>query len=233
MSSSTHTSKTNTTHNTHLLSFSESLRHHLQQSAKSGADYRLTRIGATETRLKKYAAATDYRLGFLEDKIEKACLDNNLELQNPEGEGDSWYPPYKYLYGPYEDTHPELYRPFNEGDLLTNFQRLLSADTNLKGVTKGCGFNFPDLNSATDDNEFCKAIFVLHNDETRDALAAKWLPLDWPWNLPKNEISQYFGREMGFYFAFLGHLTSGLLPVAVLALAAQVHSWFTVGWLVG
>ena len=51
-------------------------------------------------------------------------------------------------------------------------------------------------------------------------------PLAWLWCQPLSEIRNYFGEEVGFYFAWLGHLSYSYLFPAALGLACQVYYMF-------
>mmetsp|Transcript_49259 Transcript_49259/g.111764 ORF Transcript_49259/g.111764 Transcript_49259/m.111764 type:complete len:566 (-) Transcript_49259:236-1933(-) len=51
------------------------------------------------------------------------------------------------------------------------------------------------------------------------------MPLNWPWKLPIDDIKEYFGEQIAFYFAFLAHVTTWLLPLSALALVFQIASF--------
>lgn len=197
--------------------------HHHTYDAKSGAAYRMTRIGVTQSRLERFAHATNYVSGFDEAAVAAACLAANIVLENPPtAEGAMWYRPYDKLSAPFDLRRKELYLPFTEGTNLKLCRMMVTGSPSYKGDAKGCGFDLDKLESADKDNEFCLAMFPTHNYALKDQLERAWMPLDWPWNLPKDLIKEYYGEEVGFYFAFLAHLTSGLLPLAPCGVAAQI-----------
>ena len=154
-----------------------------------------------------------------------ACAEADLVLENPPtAEGATWYPPYEHLSGPFDLRRKELYQPFSEGETLKLCRMLIMGNPNFRGDAKGCGFDFDKLESADKDNEFCLALFPIHNYPLKDALAKSWMPLDWPWKMPIDQIKEYFGEEVGFYFGFLSALTTGMVPIVPLGIAAQVTS---------
>ena len=54
--------------------------HHHTYDAKSGAAYRMTRIGVTQSRLERFAHATNYVSGFDEAAVAAACVAANIVL---------------------------------------------------------------------------------------------------------------------------------------------------------
>lgn len=157
-------------------------------NAKSGSkDYRMTRIGATTSRLEKFADKIDFVKGLDRDKIKKACEAIGLNLKNPDY-AKSWYDPYAHLSGGFEIQKKELYTPFTDGDYIKLLFLILVGSPNFKDDAKGCGFDIAKLNSNEDSDAFCLGFFPLHEHEAKRQLSQRWLPLDWPSNMPIYDI---------------------------------------------
>lgn len=199
--------------------------YHHTYDAKSGALARITRLGATRTRLERYCAATKYTVGFEPAMVKAAYEALGMKLENPEGYGGHYYPPYDHLSGPYDGSKAELYRPIDDRDRFSLFKMLLAGSTSFKGGAKGAGMDLVSLDADSEKTKFCLAVFPLHQPESRDALAKMWMKWTPPWRpLPTEEIKEYLGEEVGFYFAFLSHLAVHLTWLAPLALLGQIIS---------
>jgi len=193
---------------------------HHTYDAKTGGQYRITRIGATLGRLEAYAEATQFVRSFEPRAVEKACKIAGLGLENPPGLGDHWYPPYSHLSAPYEGRKRNLYTLLTEGQRVKLLKRVCTGASDIKGPERGCGFDINSFNNEETQKEVL-GFFALHNKPLMAALEKRWMPLDWPWKLPLDDIADYFGEELGMYFGFLGHISSWTLTFAPCALAAQ------------
>jgi hypothetical protein len=98
--------------------------HHHTYDAKSGASYRLTRMGATKTRILRFADATNFRMGLNPAKIEAASKAAGIDLENRPH--TDWYQPYEHLFAPYEHHKADLYNEFQPGACMLVFKRLIT-----------------------------------------------------------------------------------------------------------
>ena len=42
----------------------------------------------------------------------------------------------------------------------------------------------------------------------------------------KQDVKNYFGEEIGLYYAFINHYNTYLLPVAIIGVAFQIAIWY-------
>ena len=122
------------------------------------------------------------------------------------------YGPYECLSVPYVHNLSHLYEPLTEGERVKLCRLLVTGESHFKGEAKGCGVNIdkleaeeePDDNDASTEvvSKFCLGVFPLHNEELKDQLENKWMPLKKPngtdiAQLPVDDIMEYFGEEIG------------------------------------
>jgi hypothetical protein len=76
----------------------------------------------------------------------------------------------------------------------------------------GCELNLKKLEA----DKSLLAFYPLHNERMIKRLEGQWLPLKiHPWDLPIDEIREYFGEKIGVYFEFLGFYTTWLIPLTI------------------
>jgi hypothetical protein len=76
----------------------------------------------------------------------------------------------------------------------------------------GCGLNLKKL----EQDKSILAFYPLHSERMINRLESQWLPIKiHPWDLPIDEIREYFGEKIGVYFEFLGFYTTWLIPLTI------------------
>ena len=185
-----------------------------------------------------------------DQRLEQRTLLNNWrELQDQEIEKylrqQTTLSPFEQLHAKYDDEWEkygketfgvQIYKVYMNGSILRTADRMKllklimerSTQHDLASKSRGAGLNLDEL--VLKGN--CLAIFPLQNavnslesgEPTVDELFDKWNRLrKLPWDQPLDDIRDYFGEKIAFYFAFLGHYTKWLSVAAIIGLAIFIH----------
>lgn len=66
-----------------------------------------------------------------------------------------------------------------------------------------------------------RATYPLHDFDELVPLQRRWLVYwQYPWNMPVDDIKDYYGEKIGLYFLFIGHYTTWLIPAGLVGIAA-------------
>lgn len=133
---------------------------------------------------------------------------------------------YQYIYGKFDTEKPELYaKNFRTNSPFRGVDRLILIMIIMENrlMEGGCG-----LNTSKMEQEGCiEAIFPLHDEEELNLMAKKFFSF-WtmPWNLPLDDVKDYFGEKIGLYFTFLCHYTSWLMVPAFAGGLVYFHKYY-------
>lgn len=179
------------------------------------------KVRASLERLAEYAADIGWDMQLdpqqLRDKID------NADAPIEDDHETTPLTPYQHIFASFDDERPELFahahgyqHPFSD---LLRIKMIFSIITS---NDDGCArLNLRSMKSDDKDPKKCSIIgyFPLHNAQVVDDLERRWL--SWkvrPWEQPLDDIKEYFGEKVALYFAFTGHYTTWLLPLAIAGL---------------
>jgi hypothetical protein len=119
---------------------------------------------------------------------------------------------------PYYANQHQLYREEN-GSLFSDLdrQRLVLSMIESRRTRGGAEV---DINYLYRSNLLYK-FFPLHDESKQVYLWNEWVKKPWR-TQPVNQIREYFGEKVGFYFGFMGYCIKWLMPISVLGLAIFV-----------
>lgn len=198
------------------------------------------KVRCSPDRLKEEASRIGYKLML--DK-------NRLRVKAQAGKQGVWKPitiideykqsplsPYDFIYGNFinKSELSTLYKQYDIGDKKYPFKQVdrikLIISIMQNKVTDdppGAGLNLGEMAAKS----VTCGQFPIQNFDDLVALQKRWLVLwAWPGDQPLEEIRQYFGERIGFYFLYLQHYTSSLLPMAFLGLLTIVYNELITRW---
>jgi len=196
-------------------------------------------IGADEARLRKEAERTEKVLELDPDQaisygrkigVKLAKRTDNPNMDGPSVTRDDW----RYIFGKYEwydnpaleekgrasltDPRANIYAKFNLGEIHNDtyfsiINRLKLTNTIIEAEELLGGANLSTRVGR--DHSPLIAFFPLHDDKLRVAIEAKWKKWNSLWNQPLRDIREYYGEQIGIYFAFLSFYTKWLAVPAL------------------
>lgn len=189
------------------------------------------KIRAPQARLYQEADRLNYQ--FL---MEPNLLANRLRMGDTEGR---WKPveipyfsfetklaPYEYIYIDYNDETPEnneLIKKQLNGSIFRGVDRLKLISSILSAPVKSGGCHLDMLKLIK--NKAIIGFFPLHDIVEIKILEERWLRFfQPPWLQHVDVVKDYFGEKIAFYFLWLGHYTTWLIPAAGIGLIG----WFGV-----
>ena len=192
------------------------------------------KVRCPEARLAAQADIRNFALELEEGRL-RACLAEGLPAagigpieigERCDGRPVSRFAPTSHIFGKYDrnDELAPLYaRPEGLESPFRSMHRLkLIGD--IVGSTRrfgGCGIA---VNKRILDGEIL-AYVPLHDAFERGALYEAWVEAPWytpPWRLPFTQYKDYFGEQAGLYMVFQAHITTFIVALFLIGLAAEV-----------
>ena len=188
------------------------------------------KLRADYERLKKEADRSNYKLELDPMATSSSLATGKTEngdkviwrpIRLPLKSEETDYDPCMYLFAPFRfDTRYQyLYKRYDGDTLFRGVDRLklLRSILMASRFDGGCGLDIGKL-----EFENCLAgHFALHDMVELRILEEKWLHLcQLPWAMPINQVKDYYGEKIGFYFLWLSHYCSWLLGAAGMGLIA-------------
>ena len=128
--------------------------------------------------------------------------------------------PYQFIYSSMPNADPRVLPLFAHADGMSHpFGSMLRMKLLLSIISNDCGINL----HALIQNGVIISYFPLRDEAHANNLGDKWLGIRvMPWQIPIDEIKDYFGEKIGFYFYFLAHYTTYLIPLAAVGVVVFI-----------
>lgn len=192
------------------------------------------KIRAPLKRLQREADRINYRLLLEPTILANKLLTGNMAAKREE---KRWKPvevpynsiqtdidPYEYIYCNYQmdDHFSDLYKKYSNNSMFRGVDRLklMANIISAKAKDGGCEIDVYRL-----IRDKCMiTFFPIHDAVELRELEEKWVRMcELPWKQHVDIVKDYFGEKIGFFFLFLGHYTSWLLPAAIIGFFAWTN----------
>eukprot|EP00747_Dinoflagellata_sp_TGD_P044290 gnl/TRDRNA2_/TRDRNA2_143189_c0_seq2.p1 gnl/TRDRNA2_/TRDRNA2_143189_c0~~gnl/TRDRNA2_/TRDRNA2_143189_c0_seq2.p1 ORF type:complete len:856 (+),score=119.15 gnl/TRDRNA2_/TRDRNA2_143189_c0_seq2:3-2570(+) len=163
-----------------------------------------------------------------------------------------YYPPFLHIFVPYRDDKKELfmnYRPCHRHKLicrlLSSPEKLPPLDDGTPCKAKGAGLNLLEMDQCTPFEEYemdeetgrgprIATLTLMHRSLDDDRFLRGQLYKEFvkggcktlnPWQIPVNQIREYFGEQVGFYFLLLSTFAQHCVPMGLVGLVVNAVIW--------
>lgn len=192
------------------------------------------KIRAPLKRLQREADRISYRLLLEPAILASKLLNGNMAAKQEE---KRWKPvevpnnsiqtdvdPYEFIYGDYQmdDHFSELYKKYSNNSVFRGVDRLKLIANIISAKKKDGGCELDVYRLIRDS--CMMTFFPIHDAVELRELEEKWVRMcELPWKQRVDIVKDYFGEKIGFFFLFLGHYTSWLLPAAIIGFFAWTN----------
>lgn len=192
------------------------------------------KVRASPDRLREEASRINYKLMLDKNRLRVKAQAGKIGVWNPITIVDEYkqspLTPFEYIYGEFinKSELQTIYKQYDIGEKKYPFKQvdriklIISILQNkITDDPPGAGLNIGEMAA----KKVTCGQFPIANYEDIVRLQRKWLLLwAWPWNQPLEDIRDYFGERIGFYFLYLQHYVSFLIPMAILGILTLVYS---------
>ena len=188
------------------------------------------KIRATPSVLENEASRIHYRLPLDGEKVKTKVRNGRKGRWNPIKITDEFkqssIDPFEYLYGPFVANN-EIKSLYAMNTLRNGRQSIFKASDRIKLIIsiieskEGCYLSLGKLQ----EYNAIAAAFPIHDYQLLKILTRKWIKF-WqrPSKQPSNEVRDYFGESVAFYFVYLQHYIEYLFTVAIIGVIVHVIS---------
>ncbi|KAJ6246988.1 ngep-related [Anaeramoeba flamelloides] len=184
------------------------------------------KINKTETKTGKVF----YEIGATNELLDHWAEHNlnlNVKLKDqprPDGKPEPMFDIYSIKYVKYEAKNVSQYRKNIYGSVFTPIDRQKIISRIMMGpkTEQCCEINFPRLAQ----QKIISGFWSTHDYEEFDSLIKKW-SFSWKTTQPLDEVRDYFGERVAFYFAYLGYYTKWLILSSIVGFFLAIGNMST------
>jgi len=187
-------------------------------------------IGATEKRLEAEACRISYDLPLDRHQAIEYGRSKNILLAVKSIEQDDEYSHeltldlWDNIYGRYNPDCREIYHRYSSSSavhhnsVFSDIDRIKLTISIIEADTKLGGSSISTSKMISNPNSHLIAFFPLHNHEKKEALFKGWADHSKLLKQPLDDIRDYYGESVAFYFGFLQSYNKWLLPFTILGI---------------
>lgn len=185
------------------------------------------KIRASIERLEEQAEKINQYLLLDSTKLEK-IIDNPLCPMGDDTRITS-YSPYELIYTNFTKENREFFtKSSSYSHPFSDIVRIKLIYSILISSLPGCAnlnLRKLKLDGNCEGNSSIVDYYPIHNEDIKNELNKNWI-YNWkikPWNMPLDDIKEYFGEKIGYYFTFFCHYTIWLFFLSIISIFVIIN----------